>query len=342
MNLRFLVLIALGLATIAAKAEDWVVDGTFKVEGLLNGHEMTEAECQPAGNSLWLTVDGRGDCIRYFHAGLDESGPNRLVHIWLHGDRLSPRWSSRVGHGKPSNNEPVAYGDSDPAGLEASAKGIWRTFGVPYIRLSRPGTYGSSGDHKQRRRPREIELMHAAIEALKARYQIEYLALSGHSGGGHLVGALLPRRPDLRCAVIASGNVAPGQRIRLEGWSTDTTGYTDWVDPVLLVDDIPVLVTRPIILLADPRDQLIWFSSQQLYYQHLHQRGHKVVMFAAKAAGPDYHDLSYLGQNVVRWCLERRSDNEILSSTKFLIDIIKPGSKKYSRSRDAPSEVDRD
>jgi hypothetical protein len=33
--------------------------------------------------------------------------------------------------------------------------------------MSRPGTYGSSGDHSQRRRPAEAKIISAAIDALK-------------------------------------------------------------------------------------------------------------------------------------------------------------------------------
>jgi poly(3-hydroxybutyrate) depolymerase len=57
--------------------------------------------------------------------------------------------------------------------------------------MSRPGTYGSSGDHSQRRRPAEAKIISAAIDALKKKYQIQELVITGQSGGGHVTASLI-------------------------------------------------------------------------------------------------------------------------------------------------------
>jgi hypothetical protein len=323
-------LLMLILSPLARGDADRVHTGDFTVDGLLNGSEMNETECLPRSNSLWLLVDGKGECIRYFHAGLDEAGENKLVHVWLHGDRLKPKWSARIGHGKPVGNEPIDYEDHDPALLQSSVDGNYASFAIPFIRLSRPGTYGSSGDHRQRRRPREIELISAAVDALKKRYQIKSFLLSGHSGGGHLVASLLPRRLDLACVVIASGMVSIGERVRLKGWNTDVTGYDDYVDPITLVDDIPRVLNRPILLVGDPRDSEVWFESQHSYFMRVHRAGHRVFLLSAKAASPEFHELRYLGMNMVRWCAEGKSVTDMIASTKFITESVKPDRKKYN------------
>ena len=307
-------------------AADWVVNGTFTEAGLLSGHRMAQAECVPESNSIWLVVDGDGECVRYFHAGLDLAGDNPLVHVWLHDDRLQPTGGG-IGHRKPTN-QVRNYNDRTPELLQASVDGYFATFGVPFIRISRPGTYGSSGDHRERRRLREVEIVNAAIDALKARYRIDTMALSGHAGGGHLVGTLLPRRTDLRCVVITSGNVALAHRGNFEGWRTDTTGYNDSVDPMDLVERIPKIRNRPIILAGDLRDARIRFDSQLRYHQRLREVGQETFMLLANAPPPDYHDLEYLGLKLVRWCLEGRSVADIAQSTKFITGVWEP-EKRY-------------
>ena len=322
-------LLVLLLCVTSATSAQSLTDAGFTLDELLSGSEIIQADCVPERNSLWLIVDGKGECIRYFHAGLDGSGENKLVHVWLHGDRLKPHWSTRIGQGTSASNEPIAYQDRKPSTLQAFADRNFASFAIPFIRLSRPGTYGSTGDHRKRRRPREIEVVNAAVDALKKRYDIESFLLSGHSGGGHLVGALLARRLDLSCVVITSGKVAIGKQIRLEGWTTDSTGYADYVDPITLVDEVPRVLNRPILLVGDPRDVAVRFDSQHSYFMRLHRAGHRVFLFAAKAAAPEFHDLSYLGMNMVRWCAEGRSVTDIVSSTKFITESVKPERKKY-------------
>ena len=59
---------------------------TFTRSGLKSGSVMTREACAWLDSSIWVEVDGSGECIRYFTAGLDSSdGP---VHVWFHGDRL--------------------------------------------------------------------------------------------------------------------------------------------------------------------------------------------------------------------------------------------------------------
>ena len=313
----------------SSAASDGGFGGAFSIDDLLKGSIATQAECVPESNSLWIVVDGKGECVRYFQAGLERSGENRLVHVWLHGDRLRPKWSSRIGQGKPAGNEPLNYQDREPRTLQAFVDQTFKSFGIPFVRLSRPGTYGSSGDHRERRRQREVSIVAAAIDALKSKYQVKTFLLSGHSGGGHLVGALLAQRLDLSCVVITSGMVSVAERVRLEGWNTDVTGYADFVDPIALVERVPKVLNRPILLVGDTRDTEVWFDSQHSYFMRLHRAGHRVFLLSAKAPGPEFHDLSYLGLNMVRWCAEGRSISDIVDSTKFITESIEPDRKRY-------------
>jgi dienelactone hydrolase len=198
----------------------------------------------------------------------------------------------------------IGYGSPDAEDLRARAARDYRSYGVPYIRLSRPGVYGSSGDHKERRRPREVALANAALDALKEKYRIGRFALSGQSGGGHLVAALLAFRGDVACAVVTSGVVAVRERIAAKGWTADSTGYADFLDPIEFVARIPRDRNRRIYIVGDPRDRAVPFESQAAYHRALVAAGHDASLVRARASGESHHSLSPLGFLVVNGCLE--------------------------------------
>lgn len=66
-------------------------------------------------------------------------------------------------------------------------------YNFPYIFVARPGIYGSSGVHNGARKRLESLLMSEALNKIKQRHQILNYVLVGHSGGGHIVSALLSK-----------------------------------------------------------------------------------------------------------------------------------------------------
>ena len=294
---------SLALAIVLLAGCDMAANAdTFKVWGLLFGSVMTRDACDHADTSVWVTVDGRGECIRYFHSGLDER--NKVVHVWLHGDRMwQTSWGIRW---------PLAYENETAGKQQRRADRVFQQFGVPYIRLSRPGTYGSSGFHHHRRRPRNVAIVQAALDALKTRHGIGRFAVSGQSGGGHLVGALLAARDDIQCAVSTAGVLAVKQRNEARGWSTDVTGYSDFYDPIDHVHEIPTNEQRRIFLVADPGDTNVPFETQESYFEALRDRGHHVWLVPAMGEGDEHHSLSQIGFPIVKWCIEGVSSREIV------------------------------
>lgn len=301
---RFFCLVFYVLLFLAAPSPSHA--DTFSPAGVVSGDVMAEAECRWPDTSVWVVVGGRGECIRYFHAGLADSNP--VVHVWLHGDRLSRSWN---GAGETLENRVIGYRRPGADALQFQAERDYRAFGIPYIRLSRPGVYGSSGDHKQRRRPREVEVVNAALEALREKYRIARFALSGQSGGGHLVAALLTYRDDVACAVITSGVTAVKRRIAARGWATDSTGYRDFFDPIDHVGRIPSDPARRVFIVGDPRDSNVPFESQAAYHQALVAAGHDAHLVRASATDKSRHGLGPLGFRVVQACLAGQGAPEI-------------------------------
>ena len=284
---------------------------TFKVSGMLYGSVMTQEACNYPDTSVWVSVDGKGECIRYFHSGLKRE--NDVVHVWLHGDRMSQRFSGE--------RNPSSYKNETQRKQQERADRAYTEFGIPYIRLSRPGTYGSSGFHAQRRRPHNVKTVLAAIGALKEKYSIQSFAISGQSGGGHLVGALLTDRDDIVCAVSTSGVLAVRQRNRALGWSTDITGYSDFYDPIDHVQEIPANADRRVFVVADPRDAVVPFDVQESYFKRVKELGHAVFLIEAKGRGSRHHGLQYAGFRIIKWCVDGVSTAEILErASSFAAD----------------------
>lgn len=286
---------------------------TFSPSGVLSGSIMTRNRCNAEDTSVWAVVDGQGECIRYFHAGLKPQ--NQIVHIWFHGDRLKHNWSGRGPASGITSSEVISYGHPSPEGLQKLANRNYSQYGIPYIRFSRPGAYGSSGDHNQRRRLREALVVNAAVDALKSKYGVKTFVLSGQSGGGHIVASMLNLRQDITCAVSTSGAVAVQQRSLIKGWGgVDATGYSDYFDPIETVGKITPDPGRRIFIIGDPRDTNVPFETQVAFFNKLKEKGHQAWLIETQGSGPEYHNTERAGFHVAKLCADGVPGDEIVKS----------------------------
>jgi dienelactone hydrolase len=286
---------------------------TMTPERMLSGSVMDKETCTAAdtvwdaGGTVWVDLDPDwdpedGTCIRYVLAGLDTTNP--IAVVYFHGDTM---WQSLDGRSGWFDSYPTVSLET----LRGFAQRETGTLGLPYIRISRPGTYGSSGFHKQRRRAEEAAIVDAALDQVKQRHAIDRLALVGQSGGGHVVASLLTRRDDIGCAVITSGVVAVARRARHHGWDRDITGYRDFFDPIEHVADIVPDPTRRIFVVGDPRDRNTPFFTQEAYAEAVRAAGHAVDLIRAEGEGRSHHGLSATGFKVAKWCVEGVPSPEI-------------------------------
>src|SRR5205807_1713764 len=210
----------------------------FSGAELLRGKRITEAECAALPGAVWVAVDQQGECIRYYHSTAGGVGPEVVVFFSTEVASTNAR-----GEVKPYD----FYVKQTPAAMQDRSAGWSRSLRMPYLYLGRPGTYGSSGEHARRRTPREIDLISAALDAIKSRLGYTRLHLAGYSEGGHAAAALLARRSDLGCVVLASSLLSVRSRLAEAGRDQDVTGNKHPVDPVALVDHV---VKRPASSLA--------------------------------------------------------------------------------------------
>lgn len=293
----------------AAHAQSRPESKSFDPAAVVAGIAIDKRQCaafERAETAVW--VDGH--CLRYYAAGLAQRA-NPIATLWLNGDVLGPK----------GNDADKRQKDIGPATMTAQMDALSRRFGVPAIFLGRPGTYGSAGKHHAMRgRKIEADLVAAALDALKSRYGIRAWALGGHSGGGTLVGEMLARRDDLRCAVISSGAVAYRAYLEARGLIKPGATLTRF-DPYVSLDRVPKNPARRVFVIGDPRETNVPFATQKLYYDGLVARGHAATLIPlARATDARHHDLVDFAETALGMCAGGASDAAIAQAVRALPD----------------------
>ena len=242
------------------------------------------AACPDRPGYLWVRPVEGPACIRYFAS--DDIDGARMAIVQFSGDRdgVMNQAPERI----PGNTEALRTLDAQRSRDLA---------GVPWIFVARPGTYGSSGDHRRRREPVEFHALDAALDALMQRHRIQRLVIVGHSGGATAAAALLTMgRTRVACAVLTSGAYGLLERARLLGQSrdgrSDTTGSTQFYDPLDHVAGIARDPSRRILLIGSPDDRNTPFALQQRFADAVAKAGHRVEMRTRAAAPPLNHALT--------------------------------------------------
>ena len=188
----------------AAFAADGAGADIIKKEDALRGVTMTQAQCTAIAQAVSVNAYGQDFCVRYYLSTAGGEGSQPVV--FLNGDRngplkLNPRmWSD------PSRAE-----DVDTSDLIAMADVLSKTVKTTAIYVARIGVEGTSGNHMSRKTMLELQLMNAALDAIKQRYGFEGFHLTGQSGGSRIVVGLVGKRRDISCAVAGSGQMfVPG------------------------------------------------------------------------------------------------------------------------------------
>jgi pimeloyl-ACP methyl ester carboxylesterase len=294
------VLLALACASAAAREPFEAGEGPFNPNALRFGMRASEADCARLAQAVWARGPDGGECIRYWAAGLSAGGPTPRALAYFHGDQLVGDVPER------------SYPTRTPAQLQANAQNMHQVLGVPVFLVARPGVFGSSGEHKQRRREAESRILNAALDALAAKHGVREWSLVGLSGGGHVVASLLGHRSDIVCAVPASAVSSPRMRWQRLGQPRDLTGYADSWEPV---DHLTAERFHPqlrVFVLGDPRDGTVAWPTQLPLAEKLKSLGAKVEVVTGEGTGPTFHDLGGSGRVLGAMCLQDRTTPEIL------------------------------
>jgi pimeloyl-ACP methyl ester carboxylesterase len=251
--------------------------------------------CQTSARAVVVETKLGRACIRYAASANVQGAP--LAIMSLHGDR-----------------DARAEVKKDFAVIERerlkTARQYADTYGWPWVMIARPGVYGSSGDHRERRELLEFLALDAAVSAIKARYGIKQLALMGHSGGATAVGAMLTLgRDDVACAVMTSGAFSLLERQERRSAAAGrklTTADNDY-DPLDHIRGIRPAPNRRIIVAGDPRDTNTHFDLQKLFAERVRAAGHGVELVELKGVAPSFHNIGTQGLKLVAGCADERT-----------------------------------
>ncbi len=271
--------------------------------------------CEHTSGRVWVSVDGRGDCVAYYPtSSLDRVGSKQdHAIIFFEGDvpasyRRDP--TKLAGH---------------LGGLRRALETLAQTYKHPYIMVARPGTFGSTGNHGDRRKMREFFVMNAAIDQLRTKYGLNQISLAGQSGGATIAAALLTLgRSDVRCATPASGAYDIGMML---DWHAERRGLgsSHREHPARLADDFNVMdgVTdiktdpqRRVFVIADRGDTITPFHQQRKFAESLRAAGHRSDILEAAGAGADRHGLTLVSLRTAALCASGASDAEIRGSAQ--------------------------
>jgi hypothetical protein len=308
MSSRLLALLVLTMAMSAPvhaqRIPFTVGDDHFTAESLVRGVSANPEQCAAVANAVWArTPSGEAECIRYWAAGIPAGNPVPRVLVYIPSDQMA------------FDQTEASYPTRNPRIVQGLVDGMQSRAGVPFVLLSRPGTFGSSGEHKQRRRELEPRLMSSALDEIKKRHAITELVLVGLSGGGHVVASLLGWRSDIVCAVPASSVSSPRLRWQGMGRSSDLTGHVDSYEPV---DHLKRELFHPklrVFVLGDPKDSNVPWSTQTPLAARLKELGAAVELLAGEGSDSQRHSLGGSGQLIGSLCLRDTSTQEIIELT---------------------------
>jgi len=278
-----------------------VGDEPFTEAALQRGVKATTEQCAAVPNAVWVKLDGAGECLRYWAAGFPADGSRvGTAVVFFGGDLLN-------GNAVLSSS----YLKQRPSQVQDGVDRAARLHGVPYVFLARPGTFGSSGAHKQRRRTGESRLVSGALDAVKSRFSVGDWALAGQSGGGHVVAALLTLRSDTVCAVLTSAVSSPRLRYERKGLLTDTTGYADSYEPVGLIQKSVLHADLRVFVLGDPQDSNTPFDTQLPLAEAVRAAGRTALSFEGEGTGRERHVLAASGILIAAMCARGATTEQI-------------------------------
>lgn len=283
-------------------------DERFDPYEALHGSWSSPAHCTTVPGGLWVEVDGKGDCLRSYAQGLSEAD-NPKVLVYFSGDVLL-KTKAGVRFVAP------AYERRSPDAIKRDTARWSKQAGQPAIFLARPGMYGSSGDHNQRRELREVKLMERALDAIKRRHRVSAFILAGQSGGGHIAASLLNRRLDVSAVALSSALLSV--REVTAHWdrrrTVQSTNIQALHDPI---DHLSGIRTDPkplIFVLSDREDRIVPYASQLTYVRRLQAIGFEPQHVVLSAADKSRHALARHGQHAAALTARGESASAIRSA----------------------------
>lgn len=153
--------------------------------------------------------------------------------------------------------------------------------------------------HNGARKPLESLLMSEALNKIKQRHQILNYVLVGHSGGGHIVSALLSKRTDILCAVPSSAPSSPKIQAEALGKTSDPRLF-ETVDAITALT--PKHPANRVFVVGDLNDSIVPWVSQKVLHDKLIQLSWASNIINLQAADRDHHNLAEKATKIAGMC----------------------------------------
>jgi hypothetical protein len=273
---------------------------------MLHGVTITRPQCAAIEQAVWVNVSGRDFCVRYYLS--TAGGEGRRPVVFIQGDyfgKLDPKTWTWV---DPSDAKDINTDD-----LVRMADGFSKLAKTTAIYLARIGVEGTSGNHTARKTVLELQMMNAALDAIKQRYGFEGFHLVGQSGGSKLVGGLIGLRHDIACAVSGSGPLA-------------TPGSPKLTDPGRtffdVMQNVPQLTQNRslrLLMVSDPADKRVSIAQQTGFVDKMRQAGRPIPQFLVEAIDEDHHGVVIYSELVAAGCVLGKTDQEIARAVSTIV-----------------------
>jgi len=300
---------AIALASVVAMATGASAD-IIKKEDMQRGIAMTRAQCEAIHDTVWVNVYGRDFCVRYYLS--TAGGEGRRPVVFLQGDyfgKLDPKTWTWI--------DTADTTDIDTDDLMSMADSFSKMAKTTAIYLARIGVEGTSGNHTSRKTLLELNLMNAALDAIKQRHGFEGFHLVGQSGGSKLVGGLIGLRHDIACAVAGSGPmVVPGNSKGDPGHGDPGRTFFDVTQRIAQIAQNRAL---RILLATDPADKQVPIAQQRAFVDKLRQLGRSVPEFMVQATDEHHHGVLVYSRLIVAGCVLGKTDAEIAKAVTTLV-----------------------
>jgi len=297
--LSAILLVGAVLATTGAGAE------IIKKEDMLRGITITRPQCDATPQTLWLNVDGRDFCVRYYLSTAGGEGPRPIV--FLDGDQ-NVKLDGKTWSWKDTSEA----NDVDTDDLMGKADRFSKVAKTTAIFVGRIGLGGSSGNHTARHTLLELHLMNAVLDVLKQRHGFEGFHLAGQSGGSKVSGGLLGLRRDIACAALGSGPLAT-QNVKN---SDPGRSFYDASQNVSLMAKDHLL--RPFVI-SDKTDKKVPVAQQTGFVDKMRAAGRKVPQLFVEATDDDHHGVQRYTELVAGGCILGKSDEEIARAVSIMV-----------------------
>ena len=302
------VIVLTGLLSMVSAARADII----KREDTLHGIAIGRAECQAIRDTVWVNVDGRDFCVRYYLS--TAGGEGRVPVVFLQGDYLGKLDLKTLTWIDPSDTA-----DIDTDNLMRMADAFSKMAKTTAIYLARIGVEGTSGNHIARKTLLELHLRNAALDAIKQRHNFLGFHLVGQSGGSKLVGGLIGLRRDVACAVSGSGPLASPNGSKNDAGRANLDPGRTYFDVTQRIAEIAQNRALRILLVTDPADKTVPLAQQVGFVDKMRQAGRSVPEFMVEATDKEHHGVVAYAQLIIAGCVLGKTDAEIASAVSTII-----------------------